>query len=208
MLKPKKLISILLSAIMLMSLFPALGITASAANAVDVWTDTSYINVLTTETKPANFSTTVSLVMAKNEFESGQVVLRNTAAFNITGVSFTDLVSGSNTISNSNIKFNFVEYAYLSAQIGGAGPWSGPTPGYFPDALSNLSSISVAANTAQPIWVTVYAPKDAVPATYTSTMTITTSLGTCTAVISVEVNNVTIPDSANASFKGTSINIA
>jgi hypothetical protein len=168
----------------------------------DVWTATSYENIFRTAAKPTGASNVVGLVMAKNEYQSGQVLLRNNEAFTIENVTFSDLISGSNTINKSNIKFNYVEYEHLTGNSCGGGPWipGQVIPGDFPDALSNEKTVEVAANSTQPIWVTVYVPKETKAATYAGTMTISTAGGEYKVEISVEVCNVTLPDPSKGEF--------
>lgn len=171
-----------------------------AAAGLDIWTESSYVNVFMDDTKPVNAATGISLVTARNETEAAQIILRNSTGFTINSVTFSDLTtSGTDIIAASNFKYNFVEYRYLATTDNITNPVR-LAPGYFPDALSNEASIMVNANKTQPVWVKVYIPKDIAAATYTGTATVNTSLGNYNVDIKVEVNNVTIPDPANSMY--------
>ncbi|HEY5584204.1 MAG TPA: discoidin domain-containing protein [Ruminiclostridium sp.] len=173
------------------------GITAQAATSAEIWTESSYVNVFKDTLKPAEANTSINLTAAKNEFEAAQIIVRRDQAFTIDSVTFTNLSSGSGSIASSNLKYQFVEYEYLDGNSG-INYFIRSAPGYFPDALSNDTSLSVAANTTQPIWVRAYIPKTVVAGIYTGTATVNTSLGNYTVSISIDVKNVIIPDSKDA----------
>lgn len=161
------------------------------------WVESSYANVFQDAQRPANADTTVSWLAARHEYSSAQIVLRSTQAQTIQSVSFSDLVSGSNRIAAANLKANFVEYVALSANSKNY-----PTSqlvrqgaGLYPDPLSSQPATSVAANTSQAVWLTVYTPKNAAVGVYRGTVNIVTAGGgTLTVPISLEVANVTLPD--------------
>lgn len=169
---------------------------------MSVWVASSYENVFQDSVKPGAAGTTIDLVVVRNEYESAQIAMRQDSAFSITGVTFSNLTSGSNTIAKSNLKYNFVEYDYIGENTSGQA--QGTTvkwgPGYYPDALSNNATKSVSANKTQPIWVTAYIPKTAAAGTYTGTATVNTNVGNFPVDIKVEVNNATIPDSKDGNF--------
>jgi GH43 family beta-xylosidase len=181
-------------------------VTAGTAisSTVDVWTKSSYENVFQDATKPANPATSFSYVVARNEYESFQIVTRSSADYTITDVDFSDLTSGINSIAGTNLSYNFVEYEHLSAHTINFTSLIGSVPGYFPDALSNAASAAVTAGKAQPIWVTLYVPKATVAGKYSGTATVHTTAGDLTVAIYAEVANVTIPDPNAGSF--TSMN--
>ncbi|MCD9020614.1 LamG-like jellyroll fold domain-containing protein [Cohnella silvisoli] len=207
----KKWTSLCLIVSMFMLMLPSLSGTAYAA-AMDVWTASSYDNVFQDNVKPNDASASINWVMVRNEFESNQILMRSTAAgFTINGVTFSNLVSGGNTIASSNLKYNFVEYSTLRDNTFGQDAMSmvrvvvNPYPGgagtlNYPDALSNNSSIAVEINKTQPIWVTLYGPKTAVPGVYTGTATVNTSVGDFVVNLSAEIVNATIPDSKDSNF--------
>jgi len=169
------------------------------AASTDVWVESSYVNVFQDSLKPEGAKTSIRIAAARNEFEAAQVILRSDQAFTINSETFTNLTSGSNVIDSSNLKYQFVEYEYLNSNSHcdnvierGAG--------YYPDALSNATSISVAANKTQPIWIRAYIPKNIPAGIYTGTATIITSQGNYSVGITIDVKNVTLPDSNAGNF--------
>lgn len=170
------------------------------ATAMDIWTSTAYENVFRDTAKPSEANSSIYWVAAKNEYESAQIVLRSDTAFTINSITFSDLTGGGNTISGSHLEYKFVGYQYLPANSSDVNNLVRSGAGYYPDDLLNDTSISVSANTTQPVWVTLYIPETAAAAAYTGTVTVSTSAGNYTAHIYLEVNNVQIPDADNAEF--------
>lgn len=176
-----------------------------ATGDMDVWTTSSYENIFRTQQMPSDAMTSIDLVVVKNEFESAQVLLRSTSDFGINSVTFSDLSNGNDIITADNLRYNFIEYITLTENSKGS--WqhllAEPTtsnPIDFPDILSNEPTISVNANETQPIWITTYIPKNTTQGTYHGTITISTTLGSTTVPISLEVYDVTIPDTADSEF--------
>ena len=175
---------------------------------ISVWTASSYENIFQETLQPDEESTSVNLVVAKNEYESAQILLRNDADFIIKKVSFSDLKSEAGTIAAENVKYNFVEYVYMGEHTVINDPVSPdfvepPTgaAGYYPDALSNiLTGFNVEANKTQPIWVTLFTPKLTTAGTYTGKATVYTDAGKYVVDICVEVNDVAIPETKDAQF--------
>ncbi|MET9318185.1 glycoside hydrolase domain-containing protein [Kribbella sp. NPDC003505] len=173
---------------------------------VDAWTTSSYANVFQDAVKPPGADPSYRLVVARNEYESFQVLTRSAEPFTITGVTVPTLTSGANTIPAANIVYNFVEYKYLSGNSSQqtASEVVRTGAGWYPDPLSNQTTIGVAANSTQPIWVTVYTPKNTVAGVYTGNLVVNAgAAGSYTVPLSVEVNAVTLPDpnSVDAGFK-------
>lgn len=168
-----------------------------------IWVQSPYKNIFRDEVPGIWDDTEFSLVMAKNERESFQILLRSDHNFNINSVTFSDLSSSEgNKISSDNLSYGFVEYEYLgknsketeeSALIRKA-------PGFFPDPISNNRGISVNQKETQAIWVSLYAPKDATPALYKAFATVHTNMGDFKAKFTAEICNVTIPDPENSEF--------
>src|SRR6266498_2245059 len=86
----------------------------SAAATVQVWTASSYDNVFQDAVRPANFVAYQQYVVARNEYESFQILTRSTDSFTINGVDFTNLTSGAGSIAAANLSYNFVEYSFSS----------------------------------------------------------------------------------------------
>lgn len=170
---------------------------------MDVWTVSSYENVFKDTIKQVSAASAIDWVVARNEFESAQVLLRCDYDFTIEDITFNDLISGDNKIDKANLNYQFLEYVYLPSNTSSLTSASAVRfgPGYYPDPLSNETSIDVTKDTTQSIWMTLYVPKDSKAGTYTGKANIATSLGKFSVDISAEVNDVTIPDSSEANYK-------
>lgn len=178
-------------------------VTFSANAAVDVWTIDSLSRASKIQEKPDGAVNSISMVTAKHEYEGGQIILRSSANFTVNSVSFTDLSSAQgDLITNDNFKFNFVDYEQLEVPtrtLGGAQPFIYPASN-IPDPFSNKLTMDVNANTTQPIFTSIYIPRATVAALYTGTITVNTSDGVYTTPLTVDVQNVTIPDAKDSAF--------
>lgn len=164
-------------------------------------------NVFKDTGRPASPPTTISIVAARNETEAAQIVIRHDAGHTVTSVSSTILTSGATPLDNSNFHYHFVEYFFANKNSGGTGycdvTMTDPVrvaPADFPEQLSNEPSWVVSANTTQPIWVKYRIPTAQAPGLYTGSITVVTTLGNFTVPVSIEVNNVTLPDPEDSDF--------
>ncbi|WP_163513508.1 glycoside hydrolase domain-containing protein [Fodinicola acaciae] len=170
-----------------------------------VWTENSSVNLFKDDLAAPDVSRSVSITLARNEYEAAQVAIRKDRDFTIRGVSFGPLTSGTHALAAANLSYRFVEFSHLNHNSAFAGryPIANPIrtgPGDYPDGLSNDRSVRVPANTTQPIWIRAYAPKDAAPGVYTGTATIVTDTGQSAVPISIDIRNVTIPDNRDSGF--------
>lgn len=169
-----------------------------------IWIESSYKNVFQDALCNSWSDFEAELTMAQNERESFQILMRADQNFIIRSVIFFDLKSaGGNIIKGENLSYGFVEYEYLSrnSKESEEKAWVRKAPGYFPDPISNSRSISVNPKVTQPIWVTLYTPKDTIPDTYEGEIKINTSLGEFFVNIKAEVCPVIIPDACESKFK-------
>jgi len=169
---------------------------------IDIWTQSSYVNVFKDFTKGENDFPEIYLVIAKNESESFQALLRSNHSFTVNKVEFKDLFSGKKRISANHLDYKFVEYVYM-----GENSWHQNEQtvvrwgaGFYPDPLSNNKDMKVEAGETQSIWITFHVPPETSPGLYKGYATIYTSLGKCTVTIKAEVNDVTIPDAIESDF--------
>ncbi|WP_163506012.1 glycoside hydrolase domain-containing protein [Fodinicola acaciae] len=185
---------------------------ASVANAavaynVNVWTESSYTSVFKDSGRSGDAGRTITLDAAKNDYESGQVVLRMDQPFTVSAVTFSALSSGANTITADNLSYNFVGYEYLNHPSTFSGqevfPLVRKAPGDFPDRLLNQRQITVPANTTQSVWIRVYVPPTAAVGLYSGAVTVTTDQGAFSVPITANVRDVTIPPSKDSDFSNT-----
>ena len=155
---------------------------------MEFWIDDSYNKNFKNTLKPDNSSNIIVLDAAMNEYESAQILMRLGKNFEISALSFTDLINSENSIANSFIKYNFQDYIYFNDGI------------HYPDPLLNSMSIGVNGNETQGIWITVYVPKEASAGEYTGEITIHTTEGDFKVNMELNVYPVTIPDSKEGEF--------
>ena len=132
-----------------------------AIQGMDTWVVSSYENVFRDKVKAENSHNSANLVMAKNEYESFQVLMRANQNFEIIGVTFTDLVKDDKIISNGNLEYKFVEYQFFASNTSSLDFKTAVRygPNFYPDALSNETGVAVDKETTQPIWMAVFVPK-------------------------------------------------
>lgn len=101
------------------------------------------------------------------------------------------------TIAAENISVNFIRYV-MTDSIGrrgmGCGIESDLDSSLSEDAIDHVSSLPLAANTSQPVWLSIRIPQDAVPGLYTGTIEVTgAKTNASTLTYTVEVLNRTLP---------------
>jgi hypothetical protein len=184
----------------------------SSLFAQSVWVADSLQRVRPTD--PAGTGTQVQLYAAKGESESFQVIVHAPAAgLSQVNMSASSLV-GPGTISPANLVF-YREY-YVNVAQGSPNFGVGNVPlgaGVYPDGLipfvnpatgadltgATLNAVpyNVPANQNQPFWIDVNVPRTAVAGNYTGTVTVTSSAGTWTLNVSLQVWNFTLPVAPN-----------
>ena len=115
-----------------------------------IWTEPSMVKVFK-DTTPKK-SQKLMLKSAKNEYESGQIVIRaEKKSLKILKVNASDLKGDKGKkIKKENIQIRLVNYVFLKNQNK-----------YFPDPLPPFQSVEIKESENQPIFITVYVPKDA-----------------------------------------------
>jgi len=145
--------------------------------------------------KPS-FNTAVSISLAKNEYESFQVVVQSQSrAIDAVEVNISDLVNSQtgSEISKDNISVRVVGYVpteepYYPVKF--IGPW--------PDPLLPAHQADVEANTTQPFWVTVYAPPETIAGDYKGNVTVTADAKAIRTIpVSVHVYNFVLPKTSH-----------
>lgn len=170
---------------------------------MQVWTRSSYINVFRDQRMQFNeVLDDHRLVMARNEHQSFQICVRSENEFTINGVSFDDLICGGKVLPAKNCAYQYVEYVFGPRNSLHMRPEDAvrQAPEFFPDPLSNDRSVAVPRKTTQPIWITVYVPKDLPAGVYSGCAHVHTTQGAQDVVMSVEVCAVTLPDAAQGAL--------
>ncbi len=142
------------------------------------------------------------LKLARNEYEAGQLVLiAGDRRIEDVRVECSDLVhrDGVHKIDRRHVRLNFVGHTapttIRSKEILKNRGLKPREPRPYPDPLLECPAIAIEPNTAQPVWVTVFAPPDAAAGNYTATVTIRSgSRVLATAKLEVEVWDFALPE--------------
>jgi hypothetical protein len=184
--------------------------TANGAGPI-VWVEDGMTRVFKND--PARVNSSTTLYTAKNEYEPFQIVVKAPASNNLTNVNVTisDLAGPNGAfISSDNIALYREHYLYVTQ---GSNSHNATTnrplgPGWYPDALipftdpvthqdlaGQLDAVpfNLAAGENQPIWVDIYTPADTPVGLYNATATISSSQGTSTVHVSLNVWNFSLP---------------
>jgi hypothetical protein len=134
--------------------------------------------------------------VVRGEHASLQYIVR--ANKNITGLT----VSVSQPVNSMEVlppaKTGFVGYVKVGRTV-----WDYsrdrvvPPSGYFPDPILEEESINVSFGNSQPVWLTIPIPENAIPGTYTGTVTLTGKMGQKKFSISKEFKVKVFPVTVN-----------
>lgn len=149
----------------------------------------------------AKISNTCALKAWRGERVNAQAVLWTDVDLNDVELQVSDLRSGGNVISASNVRSHFVRYVMTDELNkdgkGGCGcrddkaEWDSSIVA---DVLDINKWLPIQRKTAQPLWLNVRVPEDAKPGTYTGTITVRGGgMGDKTLKLSVQVVNRTLP---------------
>jgi Domain of unknown function (DUF4091) len=184
--------------------------TANAQSGPIVWVVPSLQRI--GPSNPAGSGTQAQLAAGKGEYESFQIVVRGpSGGLSNVNVSVTNLTNTSGgVISNANMALFREQYVYVNSSSPNWGGSNQPLgPGWYPDGLIpfvdpntglppvggsiTAAPFSVGASMNQPVWVDVFVPRTAAAGPYTGTFTVTSSQGSVTGQISLQVWNFTLP---------------
>ncbi|GAA1685140.1 hypothetical protein GCM10009765_38080 [Fodinicola feengrottensis] len=180
---------------------------AAAAAAPSVWVRGAADRLFPTSVPEV--TATISLGAAKGEHEAAQVMVRSSSALSGVSLSTTALTGpGGATIAASQIQLRR-QYPHGNVDAMGQDPIGTPTDNevgpsgtnVYYDALLDNAPITVAANTTQPYHVGVRVPADQTAGIYTGTVTVSSSGGSVSVPISVQVYNVSMPAPTQGTLK-------
>lgn len=162
-----------------------------------LWTESSMKRVMPVDLpENADTPTTLELAAARNEYESGQIVLMPGADTTLHNVRATasDLTGPDGVrIEAENVRWEQVGYVWVENQrLQPYMPQYAPT--WWPDPLLPVESFEVEPGWAQPIWVTVYVPEGTPPGEYIGAITVTADNNSPTVVpVWLTVYDFTVP---------------
>lgn len=146
---------------------------------------------------PAPRGASVALSAARNEGETGQIVVRAATAVRGLGVRVTDLVhrEPADRIPATDIALLRQHYIHVSAPTTPAA-----TAGWYPDALVPLrDGLDLEPDTNQSLWIRLHVPASQRPGRYDATLTLTAPGEPDTQIpLSLLVRDFTLPDAGGS----------
>ncbi len=152
------------------------------ASSYKLWSVSTLTKVLQDQTRPSNASDKVTLYSAKGESESGQVVISaGSEPLKDVHVSLDALTGPAGAITQIELcKVVYINLPNLKQIV--------------PDALPPATPFDVAANTNQPIWITLIIPRNARPGIYSGELVVKPSNAAQKRIpISLKVWDFTMP---------------
>jgi hypothetical protein len=172
------------------------GDAAGGAAPLTVWAVDPHVKVFRDD-KPPEKTGYVAMRAARNEYEPGQFVVRAAAATPRVRVECSALLheNGKAAIGAENLAWNFVGFIPVKRNtIQSEALWIRRAPCEIPDPLLEKRTIDLVADTAQPVWLTVFVPKDAVPGLYRGEAAVLAGKRRAAIPIELTVNPFVLPD--------------
>jgi len=196
---------------LLIALCSLLSLPAQAAAAPITWVVPSLTRV--GQTDPAGSTHTITLYAARGESESFQVIVQApTGGLTNVNVSVSNLTGPGGAIIPSSYQITLYSEHYINVTNGSYNPGGANQPlgpGLYPDALvpfldpvthtpltgATYTAVpfALAAGHNQPIWVDIAVPRTATPGVYTGVLTVSSSQGSTTSAITLNVWHFTLP---------------
>jgi hypothetical protein len=170
---------------------------------VSVWVVDALEKVLRTATPPAPATEELTLEAARNEYESGQLVVRSPHAITDLRASVGPLQGpGGAQIAFPHCRCRFVGYVGVEKNTPATPPEElvAVAPVELPDVLLEDETITVPANTAQPIWLTVYVPAEAPAGEYRGAVQLSWAGGERQVPVRLTVWPFTVPQERHLYF--------
>ena len=169
---------------------------ARSGEPLQVWVVEPHMKVFR-DTLPGAKSKTISLRAARNEYEPGQFAVRSSARVRKLRIEVGPLQhsQGKGSIAAENLHWNFVGYIKLTRNT----PESEAVrvrsaPCEVPDPLLENQTMDLAADTTQPVWITLFVPKNAEPGLYRGQVTVRADGARSVLPMELTVEPFTLPD--------------
>lgn len=200
----------LLSGVLCLAVVCGVGYNATPANVVaednlQIWYADSETYVYKTQSYEERDTSALKIFMAKNEYESGQIILTASEKIDSYDVEKSDLTCGDEKILASDIEIYAEGYVYVKNDhfyVSGLDSYY-VNDQYVPDFLVPFDSSKKAKENTiekdcnQGLYVTVRTSKETVAGTYTGTFAITADGTKYSVPVKVTVADVTISDEVN-----------
>lgn len=170
---------------------------ASAATDMMLWPSDALTKIIRSEALKADSETSLQISAARGEIVSSQAVFRPRKKLAAASVSISNLRhrgSGA-VIPASAIKLQWVRYIDIDRNTAGipADELVVKAPSSIPDPFWENRTIGVRANEAQPIWIEIYVPDNAVSGDYNGTLTVTGGAEPAELPVTLHVWNFQVP---------------
>lgn len=165
----------------------------------ELWVQDSLTKVFRDSPKPEDASKDVVIDAVRNEYEAAQIVIHPLEEVESLKVRATCLRHESNEYVITRVYPRFVGYVPVKRNTPNT-PLEElvrKAPDMFPDPLLEEESIKVRRGENQPVWLTVYVPKDAPPGTYYGEVSVGSSGDETQVKVCLKVHEVTLPDKRN-----------
>jgi hypothetical protein len=139
----------------------------------------------------------IQLRAARNEYEPAQIAIRSTKALEGVRLELSPLrhEDGQSTIGGEHLRWNFVGYIPIPKNTPAAeGLQIRKAPFEVPDPLLADRSKDLPADQTQPVWLTVYVPKEAKPGRYQGEVAIVAGQERAVVALELRVDSFTLPD--------------
>ncbi len=186
--------------LMLLGLIVASMNAAAADRHFIVWVADPLTKIFQYTPPPAYPPDHIYIRAARNEYESGQIVVTATSTVTSLTVGVSP-IAGPGSVK-PQVSWNFVGFVPVEHGT----PYTPSdhliaiAPDNFPDPLLEFSSVSVQAGRNQPIWITVRVPANTRPGTYTGTITLTGDGAQATVPLIIEVSPAMLPNYRTLNF--------
>ncbi|MFD0712621.1 glycoside hydrolase domain-containing protein [Paenibacillus sp. GCM10027626] len=155
-------------------------------------TASSMVKVMPNDALPESRS--IKLALAGNEYESFQVIVRADIDVEDVKVTLGEFRNGDHQLTD--VKWFQVGYVWIETFQGHPTPEiaAAQQPGWYPDPLLPRDSMQLIKDWSNPVWVTVHAPKDAVPGIYKGTVSLEINGESNEVDVEVEVFGFSLPE--------------
>lgn len=177
-----------------------------ADDRLTIWYEDSETYIYQTETYTNTDTSGLKIAMAKNEYESGQIILTPTRDISSYDIMVADLKCGEETIETEAIKVYKEGYIYSEKDSMYMKGYSGyVTEQYIPDylvpfeAAKEAGENTIKANTNQGLYVTVKTEKDTVSGVYTGNFIIEADGVEYVVPVEVTVWDIAVSEKVNTS---------
>ena len=181
--------------VMIAATAAAVSSRAAAGQPLRVWPVDPHVKVFR-DTQPGAAGA-VTLRAARNEYEPGQFAVRSGTRAEGLRVELSSLrrADGSRVIGGEHLRWNFVGFIPLRKNTPASEAIQvRKAPCEVPDPLLEARRIDLGPNVTQPVWITVFVPKDAPAGQYRGEATVIAGEARAMLPVELTVDPFTLPD--------------